>query len=187
MIILDFLVFPGGFRKRELLALNKIQNIYERFCKAEEFLASMLLVAITVLVFTSAIARTLHMPLNWAVDISLLLFAWQVFIGGDIAIRNTNLIGVEILVNYFPGKTQKMIKIVFFSMIIMFLGVLVYFGIPLCLQNTKRLFQVLPLSYSWCTLSVPVGAFLMIISSSIRLVEIVKKPVSFWEQGRGNN
>lgn len=146
--------------------------------------ASLLLLAITILVFVSAIARTMRHPLNWAVDISLLLFAWQVFIGGDIAVRNTNLIGVELLVNKFPGIVQKWLKIVFFVFIILFLGVLVYFGVPLLLQNWKRLFQVLPISYSWCTLSVPVGALLMMISASIRLVEIIKKPVSFWEQGR---
>ncbi len=164
--------------------MNFLKQGYAKFCHFEELLASLLLLAITLLVFVSAIARTMGFPLNWAVDISLLLFAWQVFIGGDIAVRNTNLIGVELLVNKFPGKVQKGLKIVFFVMIILFLGVLVYFGIPLLLQNWKRLFQVLPISYSWCTLSVPVGSFLMIISASIRLSQIIKQPVSFWEQGR---
>ncbi|MDD3903599.1 MAG: TRAP transporter small permease [Sphaerochaeta sp.] len=164
--------------------MNTLQKGYKKFCQFEELVASLLLVAITALVFISAIARTLRHPFNWAVDISLLLFAWQVFLGGDIAVRNTNLIGVELLVNKFPGIVQKWLKIIFFVMIIIFLGVLVYFGVPLLLQNWKRLFQVLPISYSWCTLSVPVGSFLMMISASIRLVEIIKKPVSFWEQGR---
>lgn len=164
--------------------MNILKQGYKKFCQVEELFSSALLVAITVLVFVSAVARTMKHPLNWAVDISLLLFAWQVFIGGDIAVRNTNLIGVELLVNLFPAKIQKALKIIFFIMIIAFLAVLVYFGVPLLIQNRKRLFQVLPISYSWATLSVPVGSFLMIISASIRLVEIIKKPVSFWEQGR---
>ncbi|HHT79737.1 MAG TPA: TRAP transporter small permease [Spirochaetales bacterium] len=164
--------------------VRTLQKGYRKFCQVEELVASLLLLAITILVFVSAIARTMRYPLNWAVDISLLLFAWQVFIGGDIAVRNTNLIGVELLVNKFPGIVQKWLKIVFFVLIILFLGVLVYFGVPLLLDNWKRLFQVLPISYSWCTLSVPVGALLMMVSASIRLVEIIKKPVSFWEQGR---
>lgn len=164
--------------------MNILKQGYKKFCKVEELISSALLLGITVLVFVSAVARTMKHPLNWAVDISLLLFAWQVFIGGDIAVRNTNLIGVELLVNLFPGKVQKALKIIFFIMIIAFLVVLVYFGVPLLIQNRKRLFQVLPISYSWATLSVPVGSFLMIISASIRLVEIIKKPVSFWEQGR---
>ena len=182
-----FLQFPFRFSLavyRGLGMVHTLQKGYKKFCQVEELVASLLLLIITSLVFVSAIARTMRYPLNWAVDISLLLFAWQVFIGGDIAVRNTNLIGVELLVNKFPGIVQKWLKIIFFVLIIMFLGVLVYFGVPLLLDNWKRLFQVLPISYSWCTLSVPVGSFLMIISASIRLVEIIKKPVSFWEQGR---
>lgn len=164
--------------------LDKLKLFYKRFCSFEEAISSILLASITVLVFASAIARTLKHPLNWAVDISLLLFAWQVFIGGDIAIRNTNLIGVELIVNKFPGFIQKWLKVFFFILIIIFLSILVYFGIPLLLDNWKRLFQVLPISYSWCTLSVPVGSFLMIISSIIKVIEIIKKPVTYWEQGR---
>ena len=169
---------------REIQYMNILQKGYNKFCNFEELVSSVLLVAITILVFVSAVSRTVGHPLNWAVDISLLLFAWQVFIGGDLAVRNTNLIGVELLANKFPGKVQKGLKIVFFIMIIIFLAVLVYFGIPLLIQNRKRLFQVLPISYSWATLSVPVGSFLMIISASIRLSQIIKKPASFWEQGR---
>jgi TRAP-type C4-dicarboxylate transport system permease small subunit len=156
--------------------METLKRMYGKFCMAEEFLTNIILATITALVLVSALARTLHHPINWAVDISLLLFAWQVFLGGDIAIRNTNLIGVEMLIGKLPMGAQKNMKIAFFVLIIAFLSVLVFFGIPLTLGNRKRLFQVLPLSYSWCTLSVPVGAFLMIISSFIRLARIRRKP-----------
>ncbi len=161
--------------------METLKRMYGKFCMAEEFLTNFILATITALVLISALARTLHHPINWAVDISLLLFAWQVFLGGDIAIRNTNLIGVEMLIGKLPLGVQKTMKIAFFVLIIAFLSVLVFFGIPLTLGNRKRLFQVLPLSYSWCTLSVPVGAFLMIISSFIRLARIRRKPAL--EQG----
>ncbi|MBI9096285.1 MAG: TRAP transporter small permease subunit [Sphaerochaeta sp.] len=98
--------------------IRTLQKGYKKFCQVEELVASILLLIITILVFVSAVARTLRNPLNWAVDISLLLFAWQVFIGGDIAVRNTNLIGVELLVNKFPGIVQKWLKIIFFVLII---------------------------------------------------------------------
>jgi TRAP-type C4-dicarboxylate transport system permease small subunit len=161
--------------------MNKIKILYKKFAKVEELITSLMLVAITILVFLSAVARTIHHPLNWAIDLSLLLFAWEVFLGGDIAIRNTKLIGVEILANKFPPKGQKTLKIVFFYMIIVFCAVLTYYGIILSLDNVKRLFQVLAISYSWCTLSVSVGSFLMIISSFIRITEIRKSPLEEWE------
>lgn len=149
-----------------------IKKAYQRFCKVEEWIAAALLLNIMGLVFLSALARTAGYPLNWAVDISLLFFAWLVFLGGDIIIRNTNLIGVDIFLRKMPAGVQRGLHGVFAVMMILFLAVLVAYGVPLCIENKKRLFQATNLSYSWCSLSVPVGAFLMIISTSIRLREL---------------
>lgn len=164
--------------------MNVIKKIYGGFTKVEEFVTNIILVAITLLVFVSAVARTVKHPLNWAVDISLLLFAWEVFLGGDIAIRNTKLIGVEILADKFPAVVQKYMTLIFFVMILCFCAFLSFYGVRLSLDNTKRLFQVLPISYSWCTLCVPVGCFFMIISSGIKIHEIWMTPVSEWEKKR---
>lgn len=155
-----------------------MKKIYRQFCKIEEAITNLLLLMICLLVFVSAIARTIRHPLNWAVDISLLLFAWEVFLGGDVAIRNTELIGVDIFIKKFPASIQKGLRITFSFMILGFLSILVIYGIPLVLDSTKRLFQVLPLSYAWATLSVPVGAFFMIISVTIKLVRMIKEPAA---------
>ncbi len=162
--------------------MNVFVKGYKKFTKIEETITNSILVAITILVFLSAIARTIGHPLNWAVDISLLLFAWEVFLGGDLAIRNSKLIGVEILINRFPVKVQKTLSFVFFCMIIAFCLFLTFFGVILCLDNTKRLFQVLPISYSWCTLCVPVGCFCMSISSCIKIREIINTPLDQWNK-----
>lgn len=162
--------------------MDIIKKCYKKFTYFEEFITNIMLAAITVLVFISAIARTVKHPLNWAVDISLLLFAWEVFLGGDIAVRNTKLIGVEILLGKFPVKIQKLLTLIFFCMIIAFCLLLTFYGVKLSLENTKRLFQVMPISYSWCTLSVPVGSFCMCISSAIKINEIVKTPADAWNR-----
>lgn len=153
-----------------------MKKLYRHFCRIEETITNLLLLLICLLVFVSAIARTIRHPLNWAVDISLLLFAWEVFLGGDVAIRNTELIGVDIFLKRFPPRVQKALKISFSLLILGFLSILVLYGIPLVLDSAKRLFQVLPLSYAWCTLSVPTGAFFMIISVTIKLVKLIKEP-----------
>ncbi|MCR5288843.1 MAG: TRAP transporter small permease [Treponema sp.] len=162
--------------------MNFIKQLYKKVTQFEEVITNLFLIAITVLVFLSAIARTIKHPLNWAVDFSVLLFAWEVFLGGDIAVRNTKLIGVEILADKFPPRVQKVMSIIFFTMIIIFCCILTVFGIKLSLENTKRMFQVLPISYSWCTLCVPVGCFLMAISSGIKINQLVHTPLSAWNR-----
>lgn len=161
---------------------DTIKIAYSRFCKFEEVLSGILLCTMTGLVFLSAIMRYLGMPIIWATDISTFCFAWEVFIGGDIVVRNTGLGGVELIANKLPSKIQKALKILWFALIIAFCGFLVVYGVDLCFSNTKRTFDTLALSYSWCTLSVPVGGFLMIISSVNRLREAILTPASFWKQ-----
>lgn len=159
-----------------------MKKFYDAFCRFEVIVTSLLLVTITILVLASALARTVGHPINWGVDISMLLFAWSVFLGGDIAVRTTDLICIDMLVKKLPKQIDKAIVIFFYVLMIAFLALLVVYGTQLCLDTKKRLFQVLPLSYVWCTACVPIGSFLMIISASIRLSEVIKMPLERWRQ-----
>ena len=151
--------------------MKAIKNIYLRFCILEEMIVAVFVAAITLLVFISAIARGFNNPINWAIDISLLLFAWLVFLGADAALRQSDFIRVDLLLRKFSPEVQKFLYYFFYIIIILFLAMLVIYGIPLSIDNFERTFQALPISYSWATLSVPVGAFLMIITIVIKLVE----------------
>ena len=72
-----------------------MKKAYAKFCQLEQWLAMVLLAGITVLVFSAALMRTIGYPLNWAQDAALIMFAWLSFIGGDIALHSTGLIGID--------------------------------------------------------------------------------------------
>jgi TRAP-type C4-dicarboxylate transport system permease small subunit len=150
--------------------MEVLKLFYGYFCKLEEFLVSLFIAVITFLVFISAIARGLSHPLNWATDISLLLFAWLVFLGADTALRKADFVRVDMLVIRFPEKLQKFLYYFMYVLSIGFLCVLIRFGIPLSIENSKRLFQTLGISYSWATISAPVGSVLLIITIILKLV-----------------
>lgn len=160
--------------------MNTVKKIYEKFCKVEQWIAMALLAGITVLVFVSALMRTLGFPLNWAQDAALIMFAWLSFIGGDIALHSTGLIGVDLFVVHFPKRVQKAIDVAFNVIMLVFLAVLVYFGFQYVMTGYKRLITTLNVSYAYVTASVPVGAFLMIISVGQNLYKSIKTPVEKW-------
>ena len=157
-----------------------MKKAYEKFCQLEQWIAMLLLAGITVLVFVSAMMRTLGFPLNWAQDASLIMFAWLSFIGGDIALHSTGLIGVDLFVVHFPKRVQKAIDVAFKVIMLVFLAVLVYFGFQYVMTGYKRLITTLNVSYAYVTASVPVGAFLMIISVGQNLYKSIKTPVEKW-------
>jgi len=151
--------------------MKVICGIYRGFCILEETIVAVSVAAITFLVFASAVARGFNHPINWAVDVSLLLLAWLVFLGADAALRRSDFIRVDILLRKFPSDVQKFLYYLFYIIIILFLAMLVIYGIPLSIENYQRTFQALPISYSWATISVPVGALFMIVTIVIKLVK----------------
>ncbi|MDR1955934.1 MAG: TRAP transporter small permease subunit [Treponema sp.] len=150
--------------------MKRLQMLYRWFCKLEELIVSGFVAVITFLVFISAVARSVKHPLNWAQDVSLLLFAWVVFLGADLALRKADFVRVDMLVSHFPAKVQKVLYYLMYLIALVFLGVLVCFGFPLSMENSKRLFQTLGISYSWATISAPVGSILLIITISLKLI-----------------
>ena len=80
--------------------------------------------------------RTFKHPLNWAQDIALVAFAWMIFFGSDIAVRGSGLIGIDMLVKHFPNNVRKTIDIIFKIMILVFLCILVFYGIRIRSSET---------------------------------------------------
>lgn len=141
-----------------------MKKISKVILKTELAATGLMLILIFVLVFTSAIARTIGMPINWAQDISLLLFGWLSFIGADVVIKSNGLIRIDMLVTHFPQAVQKFLMVIFDLMMLLFLLVLTVYGFLLVTQSWNRTFNTLRLSYAWCTLAVPVGSLLMLLS-----------------------
>ena len=127
----------------------------------ERIFTALLLCIISVLVFLSAVMRKIGIPINWAQDFSLLCFAWLTFIGGDVLMRTSRLISIDMVTKLLPKVVQKWLAVIFDFGMMVFLIVLIYFGFPLVNQSWSRVFNTLNLSYAWCTLCVPVGSILM--------------------------
>ena len=148
--------------------------------KTEELLAGAMLCMIAVLVFWSAVARTIGMPVNWAQDVSLLAFGWLTFIGSDMIIKSGGLFRIDMLSNRFPKAVQKTLMLVFDVFMLLFLLILIVYGFLLVSQSWNRTFNTLKMSYAWCTLAVPVGSLLMFFSMIGKMLGDIRKPMKEW-------
>ena len=152
-----------------------MMKLYEYIGKVEMFIAKFTLAILTALVFLSAVARTLHHPIGWAVDMATFLFAWCVFLSGDVAIRNDKMVSIDLLMSRLPKKVQFYVKIFNQIIIIIFLAALIGFGFWLSYTTRLRTFQGIPgFSYTWVTLSVPVGCALMLTTTVLKVRDQIK-------------
>lgn len=155
-----------------------MKKVLDFINKAEMYIAATCLVVATIITFVAAITRVMDYPLNWSIDMALFLWAWCIFFAGDLALREDKLISFDILIIKMPPKVRR-IHITFLYLIILaFLIALLVYGSMLAYTTRIRPFQSIPsISYTWVTVSLPIGALLMIRSVISKIIGLYKKPV----------
>lgn len=144
-------------------------------CNIELVLAIIFLLLSVFLIFISAVIRKVGMPINWGLDIALLLFAWSTFLGADIAFREDKFMNIDILFLKMPKSLQRPLELVIYITILIFLSALIYLGAILSVFTWPRTFQGIPaLSYTWITLSIPVCSFLMVITTVNKMLKCLR-------------
>ncbi|HJS76906.1 MAG TPA: TRAP transporter small permease subunit [Burkholderiales bacterium] len=141
-------------------------RLYERMCAAEAVLAALLLMLMVALIFAGGLARLFQHPVNWAVDFATCFFAWACFLCADVAWRRNSLMAIELLTDRLPPAAQKSCRLVNYGIISLFLVYVIGAGTWLSWISRERSFQGIPeISYSWVTISMPVGAALLLITT----------------------
>jgi TRAP-type transport system small permease protein len=143
---------------------------YRWLCRVEAVLAAMLLVAMVALIFGGGVARLARHPLNWTTDFATCFFAWAAFLAADVAWRNDALMSVDVISGRLPERWRRRLASLNLVLIAAFLGFLIYAGVRLAVLSSARSFQGVPwISYSWVTMSLPVGAVLLLLTTALKL------------------
>jgi len=150
--------------------MNWLSRLYERICAAEAFVAATFLVFMVALIFLGGVMRMLGHPINWSGDFATAFFAWACFLAADIAWRKNSLMAIEVLVDRLSVRAQLALRLVNYTLISAFLLYLIVMGVYLSWISRVRSFQGIPeISYSWVTMSLPVGALLLLITTLLKV------------------
>lgn len=100
--------------------------------------------------------------ISWTEQLARFLLIWISMIGAAMAVRLGAHIGVLFILNRL-GRWRGKLLMINSVLIILFLGLVGYYGFKLCLSQARQISPVLNVSMFWPYLSVPVGSLLMII------------------------
>lgn len=142
-----------------------IRNMIRRAIALEEFITQIMMGFIVVLVFIAAFTRYIGYPINWSVDIAQAVFVWVIYVGANQAWRNSRHIGIDILFKQFNRKIQFYLQLFLYIIIAIFLVSLIIGGIHITIINVGRILGDIPISYSFVTIAVPAGSFLMLLTT----------------------
>jgi TRAP-type C4-dicarboxylate transport system permease small subunit len=122
------------------------------------------------LIFSGGVMRTFGHPINWSNDIATCLFAWACFLCADIAWRRNALMSIELVTDRLPVRLRKLCSFASYAIIVAFLLYALIGGLYLSWISRARSFQGIPeISYSWVTMSMPVGAALLLVTAFLKV------------------
>ena len=147
-----------------------MQKLYRSLLRLEVVLAGLCLIAMIIMVLLGGVARMLHHPLNWTIDLATCFIAWAVFLCADIAWRTNTLMSLDLFTEMMSERARRVLDTINLLIIAAFLAYGVWYGIQLAWASRSRTFNGIPgVSYSWVTSSIAVGCGLMLITTLLKL------------------
>jgi len=117
-----------------------------------------------VAVFLQVIFRyVVNNPLNWSEELSRYVFVWACMLGASIGMKKKAHYGLDAIFKLISKEKQKIVEIFLYTLISIFLIVLVYFGISLNKEIYLQTAPGLEISMSIPYSAIPVGALLMLL------------------------
>jgi TRAP-type C4-dicarboxylate transport system permease small subunit len=150
---------PSGPVRRPLLA-----RLDDWVYRASEIFA----VTVTVTIFAVMLAQVyfryvVNSSLLWSEELAVWCLAWLVFIGAVGLVRDWRHVHVPLGLLALPVRVRMPAIILSKVLSILFLAMLVYYGVAVFNAGISRISPVLGISSKWAKLAIPIGAGLMLV------------------------
>jgi C4-dicarboxylate transporter, DctQ subunit len=108
---------------------NATWTIIDRLSNGAGYLAAGLNIALALLVFSGVIGRyVFHSPINWRDEVSAYIFIFANILALCYATYVDSHVSAEMLFDRFPPRVQQVIRILGYSLMLVCIGFIVYFG-----------------------------------------------------------
>ncbi|MEL7566450.1 MAG: TRAP transporter small permease [Dehalobacterium sp.] len=153
--------------------MKKIKIIYESF---EDWVSGILLVSGLLVMFHAVVLRyAFHASTTWQNEISVYFVVWGALIGAAVTIRDGKHAKMDWVYMLFPGKIKRYVGIFSNSVVVVFLGLMVFYGSILVFQrfvSGQNSMNGIPLWIPY--LIIPLSAFMMGIRVLRELLRLFK-------------
>jgi TRAP-type C4-dicarboxylate transport system permease small subunit len=125
----------------------------------------------TIIVFLQVLFRyVLNAPLDWSEELGSFAFVWMSLLGASIGLKRNEHPRLDLVVNFFPSKTQRLIAGLYNLAILFFLAILFIYGVKLTVSMKSQLTAAMEYSVSFVYAVLPVSAAIMFFHLVIRTV-----------------
>lgn len=141
----------------------RITDVFNKFCG---YLVALMMAVMTGLIFWQVISRyVLGSSLAWSEELSRFLMIYVVLIGASLALRNRNLLAVEVVPELLNEKFKKWIVILTHLISMVFYYILIVYGLDLAQKFSNQIAPGTGISMYIIYLSLPIGGILFFMNS----------------------
>lgn len=140
----------------------------------EEFLASILLVLLTVLLSVQVLIRFIFgTGVSWSEELSRYIYIWSIYFGCALATKEDKHIRVTAQLEFLPKKVKAWVVTISDLAWVAFNAVVAYFGLQMVLSMAEYPFnsQTMGFNLMWAYAIVPVGYALMMLHVAVLVVK----------------
>lgn len=143
------------------------KNIITTLLNLDVVIAGLAFLALVALTFVGVFRRYLfNSPILWQEEVQVWLFLWIVFFGGSAAFRSRSHIAIEMVVEMFPRRVQRVLEVLVYFLVIVVLAFLAQYSWMLVQQfiTMRKATSVLKIPNAFISIAIPVGCVLMIVN-----------------------
>ena len=161
------------FNPRKLSAVAQLVVFLSQICHtiAKYFVVlsggAMLLTIFLQVVFRYVIKGSLP----WSEEVARYLMIWIGFIGGSLAFRSGEFIGIEVLRIRMSPLFSRVLEISISISLILFLSFLVIVGVEFSLRGAIQLSPVLRIKMTYAYMAIPIGAGFCLVHACVFLLK----------------
>jgi C4-dicarboxylate transporter DctQ subunit len=131
---------------------------------------TLIIVGLTLMIALSFISTILRFVptvggIYWAEELTRYTSIWVVFIAGGLGIRHGIHLGVDVFIARLPAAARRITSIITYLLMLVFEGVLLYFGAMVTAWNVAQQSSSLEVPMSTFYAAIPVGAAMMIFET----------------------
>jgi len=113
-------------------------------------------------------------PPSWTEELARYCQVWLIILTSSICIKKGNHLAVDYLSHKFSIKTNRIIKFTISILIVMYLCVVVVFGIRLVAVGDYQVSPAMQIKMSYIYLIFPIGGFIMLLEAVINSISLLK-------------
>lgn len=126
----------------------------------------------TIIIFWQVIARyVVGSSLAWSEELSRFLMIFMIMIGASLALRENQLISVEVVPEMLRGRVKKWLTVIVHLISIIFYTVIIMFGWKVALSFGNQIAPGTGISMFFIYLSLPLGGVLLLLNSITCILE----------------